>query len=125
MTKKQKTSNTKLLKIIVESIKEKKGKNIIQIDLSKLDNPLTDYFIICHGTSTTHVESIASNVEKQVKNQLLMKIKHVEGKNNAQWVLIDLHETIVHIFLEDARQRYNLEQLWADGKVTCIKDDAN
>jgi len=125
MAKKQKMSDNQLLKVIIEGIKEKKGKNIVQINLSKLENPITDYFIICHGTSTTHVEAIADSVEKQIIEQFSMKVKHIEGKKNAQWILIDLYGVIVHVFLEDTRRYYNLEQLWADGKFTHIKEEVN
>jgi ribosome-associated protein len=93
--------------------------------LSKLENPITSYFVICHGSSTTHIEAIADNVEKQIIENFSMKVKHVEGRKNAQWILIDLFGVIVHVFLEDTRHYYNLEQLWADGKITHIKEEIN
>lgn len=125
MTEQPKTQRANLLETIVESIKERKGQQITTIDLSKLENSITQHFVICHGTSTTQVEAIADHVEKQVKETFSLKIKHVEGKRNAQWILIDLYEAIVHIFLEDTRQHYNLEQLWADGDITYINDENN
>ena len=123
MVKKTEISEKQLLETIVESIKERKGKSIVIIDLSKLENPITQYFVICHGTSTTQVEAIAEYVEKQVKDSFSVKVKHIEGKRNAQWILIDLYDVIVHVFLEDVRRYYNLEQLWADGEFTYINDE--
>jgi len=116
MTKKKEITENKLLESIIESIKEKKGKEIVQIDLTKLQNPITNYFVICHGNSPTQVEAIAENIEKNLKQQFSMKIKHTEGKKNSQWVLIDLFDVIVHVFHEETRRYYNLEQLWADGE---------
>lgn len=122
MTEKKNTDNTQLLEVIIESIKEKKGKDIVQIDLKKTGNAIADTFIICHGDSTTQVEAISENIRDNVSKKLNTKVKYIEGKSNAQWVLVDLSDIIVHIFLEPVRYIYNLEGLWADGDIIYHND---
>jgi ribosome-associated protein len=123
MKKKGNPTDEKLLEVIIESIQEKKGKKIVCIDLQKIENSIFDYFIICHGTSTTHVSAISDNIEIKPKELLGLKPAHVEGVQNAQWVLIDFSGIVVHIFLEEQRSFYRLEDLWADGKVKIYEDD--
>jgi len=123
MKKKEINTDEKLLDIIIESIKEKKGKKIVSIDLRKIDNSIFDYFIICHGTSNTHVSAIADNIELKPKELLGLKPAHVEGVQNSQWILIDFQGIVVHIFQEDQRAFYRLEDLWADGKVKIFEDE--
>lgn len=122
MKKKEPVNTKRFLEVIIESIREKKGKNIVQIDFSKIENSIADTFLICHGDSTTQVEAIADNIEDKVKENFSMKVKHIEGKRNAQWVLIDFTDIVVHIFLEPVRRIYNLEGLWADGDFTNHED---
>ena len=123
MKKKTNPTDEKLLEIIIESIKEKKGKKIVSIDLREIENSIFDYFIICHGTSTTHVSALSDNVEIKPKELLGIKPDHVEGVQNSQWVLIDFSGVVVHIFLEEQRAFYRLEDLWADGKAKIYEDD--
>jgi len=123
MKKKGNPTDEKLLEVIIESIKEKKGKKIVSIDLRKIENSIFDYFIICHCTSSTHVSAITDNIEIKPKELLGIKPAHVEGVQNAQWVLIDFSGIVVHIFLEEQRSFYRLEDLWADGKVKIYEDD--
>jgi len=123
MKKKSNPTDDKLLEVIIESIQEKKGKKIVSIDLRKIENSIFDYFIICHGTSTTHVSAISDNVEIKPKEILGIKPAHVEGVQNAQWVLVDFAGVVVHIFLEEQRAFYRLEDLWADGKTKIYADE--
>ncbi len=123
MKKKVNISDDKLLEVIIESIREKKGKKIVSIDLRGIENSIFDYFIICHGTSTTQVSALADNVEIRPKELLGVKPAHVEGVQNSQWVLIDFAGIVVHIFLEEQRSFYRLEDLWADGKTKIYEDD--
>jgi ribosome-associated protein len=123
MKKKGYPTDEKLLEVIIDSIQEKKGKKIVSIDLRKIENSIFDYFIICHGTSTTHVSAISDNIEIKPKELLGLKPAHVEGVQNAQWVLIDYSGIVVHVFLEEQRSFYRLEDLWADGKVKIYEDD--
>lgn len=102
---------------ILEGIKKIKGKNITIIDLNTIHHTECGYFIICHGSSSTQVNSIAQSVEKTVKEEIREKAWHVEGYNNSIWILLDFGEIVVHIFHEDTRNFYKLEELWADAKI--------
>jgi ribosome-associated protein len=106
-----------LLRSVVEGIFEKKGHNILKIDLRKLENRIADYFVICHGSSITQVDSICDSVEDTVKKVAGEKPLHVEGLENCYWVLLDYGNVIVHIFLEEYRNFYSLESLWADAEI--------
>jgi ribosome-associated protein len=123
MKKKENTTDEKLLEVIIEAIQEKKGKKIVSIDLRKIENSIFDYFIICHGTSTTHVSAIAENIEYKPKELLGLKPAHVEGVQNSQWILVDFSGIVVHVFLEEQRAFYRLEDLWADGKIKIFEDE--
>ncbi len=111
-----------LLKSIVEGIFEKKGHNVLRIDLRKLENRITDYFVICHGTSTTQVGSLCDSVEETVRKEAGEKPLHVEGLENCYWVLVDYGNVVVHIFLEEQRNFYSLESLWADAEIEELKE---
>ncbi len=109
----------KLAKSIVNAIEEKKGDNIVCLDLRDIENRVCDYFIICEGNSTTQIEAIAGSVEFLVKKELGERPYRSEGYENATWILIDYVNVIVHVFDKETRHFYNLESLWADGeKIT-------
>jgi ribosome-associated protein len=107
---------------IVNGLFEKKGKDVTILDLRNLENRLCDYFIISHATSNTQVDSLAWSVEDVVRKETGRKPLHIEGTENCIWVLIDYGDVIVHIFQEEYRNFYNLEALWADGKITRLED---
>ena len=110
--------DTKVLNdLIIDAIQDIKGKNIVKIDLRKLDEAPTDYFIICQGESTTQVSAIANNIYKKVKEELGY-IPRKEGQESANWVLVDYFDTVVHVFYPDARALYDLEDLWSDAEFT-------
>ena len=111
-----------LLNSIAEGIFEKKGLNVLKIDLRKLENRITDYFVICHASSTTQVSAICDSVEDIVRIQAGEKPIHVEGLDNCFWVLLDYGTVIVHIFLEEYRGFYTLESLWGDAVITAMED---
>jgi len=111
-----------LVNVIIEAIKEKKGKNIVKIDLRQLKNTLCDYFIICEGDSSTQVNVLADNIEKQTYIQLSSSPHHIEGRENAQWILLDYFNVITHVFQKDNRDFYKLEDLWSDGNTEVIKE---
>lgn len=113
----------KTLDLIIEGIKEKKGKEIVSIDISKLENSVCNYFVICHGDSTTQVSAIASWIEKVVEDELNEKVWKKQGFENAQWILLDFVDVVVHIFQKETRDFYNLESLWADGKVEKFENE--
>jgi ribosome-associated protein len=111
-----------LIESIVKGIFEKKGEDVVKIDLRKLETRITDYFIVCHASSKTQVDSICYSVEDVVRKDAGEKPIHVEGLENCFWVLIDYGEVIVHIFQEEYRKFYSLESLWADANITGLKD---
>ena len=118
-----KSEETILKDFLVETIKDRKGKEIIVLDLRKLDQSIADYFIICHGTSNTQVNAIAGFIDRQTRTELQEHAYHIEGAENSQWVLMDYGSVIVHIFQEEFRRFYNLEDLWADAKKEIINED--
>ena len=103
--------------LILEAIREKKGHQIVSIDLSEVENSICDFFIICHGESVTQVGAITDSIEKKMKEEARIRAHHVEGVQNSQWVLLDYFDILVHVFQEEFRSFFKLEELWADGKV--------
>ena len=119
-----KKDNTAIvLDSIIEGIFEKKGQEVVQVDLRKLETRIADYFIICQASSTTLVDSLCESVEDKVREIAKEKPLHVEGLDNCFWVLLDYGNVVVHIFLEEYRRFYNLESLWADAIITKIVDE--
>lgn len=114
---KSKTSSKKLASIIIEAIQEKKGQDIISLNLRDIENAVTDYFVICHGTSRPQVEAIAESVMDAVDKKTGDDPWHKEGTENAEWILLDYVDVVVHIFRDNTRGFYQLEKLWADAKV--------
>jgi ribosome-associated protein len=112
-----------LLTAIIEGIFEKKGNEVVRLDLKKLDQTICDYFVICHGDSNTQVESIAESVEYQVEKSTGQNASHKEGVKNSNWVLLDYSDVIVHIFQKDYREYYHLEDLWADARILKYQDN--
>jgi ribosome-associated protein len=110
-----------LLEVIIEGIDRKKGLEIINIDLHELGNTECRNFIICHGNSSTHVEAIARSVEETVEELHNEKVWHKDGYRNAQWILLDYSNIMVHIFQEPFRKFYDLENLWADARIIQIE----
>jgi ribosome-associated protein len=123
MKKKLQYSEEKLFETIIEAIKQKKGKDIVSINLREIENTLFDFFVICHGESTTQVEAIADAVELKTREEFNLRPSHLEGTRNAQWILIDYQGIVVHVFLQQQREFYRLEDLWADGKIKVHKDE--
>ncbi len=109
-----------LVKTITEGIQEKKGSDIVVADLTKIEGTICKYFIICQGSSPTQVEAIAESVGDFARERLKEKPTHVVGLENAQWVAMDYTDVLVHIFLPDVREYYDLEHLWDDAKLTYI-----
>jgi ribosome-associated protein len=114
-----------LLENIIEGILEKKGKEIIDIDLTKINSPVCDHFVICHADSGTQVSAIADSVEKRVKEKLKVKVGHREGMENASWILLDYMDIVVHIFRTEMRNYYRLEELWGDASLSRVEESFN
>lgn len=111
-----------LVKAVTEGIQEKKGKRIVVADLTGIGNTICKYFIICQGNSPSHIEAIVESVAETVRKKLQIKPGAMDGLKNAEWVAMDYFEAIVHVFLPDTRDFYDLEHLWADAQLTEIPD---
>lgn len=120
MTNKE-TNNDQLIAQIIKGIEEVKGNNIEILDLRAIDNTVCDYFVICNGTSNTQVNAIVNSIQKIVSKALKDKPWHVEGSDNAEWVLMDYISVVVHVFQKHIREYYDIESLWGDAKTTSIQ----
>lgn len=101
---------------IVEILDSKKAKDINVISIENISS-LSDYFVICNGTSSTHIKTLADELEEKME-ELGLRCYHKEGYNSARWILLDYGDVVVHIFHEEDRGFYNLERLWADGVLS-------
>ena len=116
------TKNSKIFKTIINAILEKKGENIVSLDLRKIPEAVSDFFIICEATNSTQLKAIADFVEEDVKVKCgEMAYKH-EGRQAQQWILIDYVNVVVHIMMPDPRKFYRLEEMWSDAPQTEHRD---
>jgi ribosome-associated protein len=111
------TAADNLADAILKGLQEKKGKEIVMLDLRQLNSSVADIFVVCHGDSSTHVDGLARSVEETVEKITGELPTHVEGKQNAQWVLLDYISVVVHIFQSEQRAYYGIERLWADAQI--------
>ncbi|MEZ4796008.1 MAG: ribosome silencing factor [Flavobacteriaceae bacterium] len=118
---KENTSADQLITTILEGIEDVKGQHINILDLRDIENTVCDYFIVCEGTSNTQVNAIVNSVQKKVSKTLKDKPWHIEGSENAEWVLMDYVNVVVHVFQKHIREYYDIESLWGDAKMTEIK----
>jgi ribosome-associated protein len=102
---------------IVEAIKEKKGNDIVVLDFSKHEGVIFSNFVICHGTSGPQIDAIVEHIERTLKKKKKLHPLHVEGKSNLEWVLLDYGDILVHVFNEEQRRFYHLEDLWGDAII--------
>jgi ribosome-associated protein len=121
MTKK--INNDDLLANIIKGIEEVKGNDIDILDLREIDNASCDYFVICNGNSNTQVNAIVNSIQKTVSKSIKDKPWHIEGSDNAEWVLMDYVNIVVHVFQKHIREYYNIENLWGDAKITTIENN--
>ena len=117
---KSNASADKLITSILKAIDEIKAEDIQILDLREIENTVCDYFVICTGTSNTHVNAIAGIVQKQVRKEIQEKPWHVEGEQNSEWVLLDYVNVVLHVFQKHVREFYDIESLWGDAKITSI-----
>lgn len=108
----------KLIGTIVSAIEDKKGKNIVSLDLSGFDGAICSAFVVCNADSTTQVAAIADGIEEKVQQELGEKVWRVEGQQTSVWIAMDYVDVVVHIFQTDLREFYRLEELWADAPLT-------
>ncbi|HNP68158.1 MULTISPECIES: ribosome silencing factor [Aequorivita] len=120
MQKKQ-AGTDQLITQIIRGIEEVKGNDIEILDLREIENTVCDYFIICNGTSNTQVNAIVNSVQKSVSKALKEKPWHVEGSDNAEWILMDYVHVVVHVFQKHIREFYDIEGLWGDAKSVKIE----
>src|SRR5690606_3589358 len=104
----------------VKGMQEKKAHDIVVLDLTSVKNSVADYFVICSGTSDTHVDAIADSVEREVYLQAGQDPWHREGQQNKEWILLDYVDVVVHIFKKETREFYSLEDLWGDAVLTVV-----
>lgn len=112
----------KLIQQITEAIQDKKGKGIVVADLTKIDDTICNYFVVCQGNSPSQVLAIVDSVKEFARNGAGVKPVTIDGLNNAEWVAMDYADVLVHVFLPEPRQFYDLEHLWADAQLTRIPD---
>jgi ribosome-associated protein len=122
---KRKASADELIALILHGIEEVKGLEINLLDLRGIENTVCDYFVICNGTSNTHVNAIVNSIQKTVSKGIKDKPWHVEGSDNAEWVLLDYVNVVVHVFQKQVRDFYDIEGLWGDAKVTMVESSFN
>ncbi len=114
-------STDQLISVIISSIEDVKGNEISILDLRDIENTVCDYFIICEGTSNTQVNAISNSIQKKVSKELKDHPWHVEGADNAEWILLDYVNVVVHVFQKHIRDYYDIESLWGDAKTTIIE----
>ena len=122
---KGKASTDELISLILQGIEEVKGHNINLLDLREIENTVCDYFIICNGTSNTHVNAIVGSIQKTVSKAIKDKPWHVEGEGNAEWILMDYVNVVVHVFQKHIREFYDIEGLWGDAKFIEVEGSVN
>jgi len=116
--KKNPSYTEELNDLIIDSIQDIKGKNVLKLDMRDLDDAPTDFFIICEGDSNTQVKAISENIHKRLKEEADQRPAHSEGKQNARWICMDYFDIVVHVFYRETREFYELEELWSDAKIT-------
>lgn len=122
MTQEKNAPSVLLKEAIIEGMTDLKAKDVVCIDLREADGAVTDFFVISHGDSSTHIEGIANSVNKVVSKKLGQKPWHFEGKRSADWMLLDYVDVVAHVFHGEAREFYDLEGLWADAPVERIEE---
>ena len=117
---KQKSTEDALISNIISGIENVKGLDVNLLDLRDIENTVCSYFVVCTGSSNTHVNAIVNSIQKTVSKELKEKPFHTEGIDNSEWVLIDYVNIVVHVFQRQIREYFNIEGLWGDAKTTKI-----
>lgn len=116
--KKKKTNSDILKNTVIDAILDKKGKEVLELDMREVDSSIADYFMVCHGDNTTQVSAIADSIYRQVKDELgILPNKGIEGKQNSTWMILDYFDVVVHVFLKETREYYQIEELWSDAQT--------
>lgn len=117
---KPKSTEDALISNIISGIDNVKGLDVSLLDLRDIENTVCSYFVVCTGSSNTHVNAIVSSIQKSVSKELKEKPFHTEGNDNAEWVLMDYVNVVIHVFQKQIREYYKIEELWGDAKTTKI-----
>ena len=117
-----KIMDNKELKVIADAMLEKKGQDVVSLDLRPIGTAISDHFIVCNADSTPAVVAIADNIEERMIEKCRRKVARTQGKENAFWVIMDYGDIVVHIFQTPYRAFYRLEDLWADAERTSYED---
>ncbi|SEI42458.1 ribosome-associated protein [Dyadobacter sp. SG02] len=120
--KNKELSSKDLTELVVKGMTEKKGLDIAILDLRKVKNSITDFFVICSGNSDTQIDALANSIEDEVYKISKTEPWQKEGKANGEWILIDYVDVVAHIFNKERRKHYDLEELWGDAEVTYLED---
>jgi ribosome-associated protein len=123
-TNSDEVSSEELRDLIVKGMQEKKGVDVVVMDLREVKNAICDYFIICSGNSDTQIDAIAQSVDEEVHKNTGQNPWHQEGKMNREWILLDYVDVVAHVFKKERRAFYDLEQLWGDADVQYL-DETN
>jgi ribosome-associated protein len=119
--KKTNIDSAKLCDLILHGMQEKKAEDITVINLKKIKNAVADYFIVCSGTSDSHVDAISGSVEDEVFKSTNEWPWHTEGRTNREWILVDYVDVVAHVFIKEKRDFYGLEELWNDAEIKKYK----
>lgn len=120
---KKQATGQQLTKLIAKGMLDKKAKDIKIMDLRKVPQAIADFFVICSGSSAPQVDAITDSVEDVVYRETGENPRHKEGKTNKEWILLDYIDVVVHIFKQEKRDYYSIEELWGDAKITSIADE--
>ena len=115
--------NATLVEAIVEAIRERKGQRITHVDLSSIETAATQGFVLCNGQSSMQVDAIADNIREIVEEHVGVRPYNYDGYDNSEWIVLDYGSLFVHVFRPEFRERYNLEQLWADAVIKDYPDE--
>ena len=121
LKKKIENLSTYLTEIAIYGIQEKKGNDIVRLDLRALNSAVSDFFIVCNADSSTQVKAIADSVEDEIYKKTKTNPWHKEGLENAEWVILDYFDIVIHIFKTDKRDFFGIEDLWGDAETTAYK----
>ena len=122
MKKTKQISSEQLCDLVINGMQEKKGFDIVRMDLRKIHNSITDFFVICSGSSDTQIDAIASSVDDEVFKGSNQDPWHKEGIQNKEWILLDYVDVVVHVFRKDRREFYDIESLWGVAEIAYYGD---
>jgi ribosome-associated protein len=110
-------TSSEISEIIIHGIQEKKGKDIVRLDLRNISSSVSDFFIICHADSSTQVKAISDSIQEEMYKSFNEEPWHKEGFQNSEWILLDFVSVVVHVFRTEKREHYSVEELWGDAEL--------